>query len=143
MAQHQFFWNIGHSTIEATFWTTYCKLETNVLTFSVYIHEGWTLGVYGIKLKWHWECLENPMGTWWEHSANTLRTQKKTKNISPLFEPCKERIFIYNLIIIYVIILRLSLVIYFMIGFHYGLIITSINKDWFIYGKSYEKFFSH
>jgi hypothetical protein len=84
LAQHKFFWNIGHSTIEATFWTTYCKLEINVLTF-FYIREGWTLGVYGIKLKWHWECLEKPMGTWWEHSANTLGTQEKTKNISPLF----------------------------------------------------------
>jgi hypothetical protein len=40
LAQHQFFWNIGHSIVEAPFRTTYCKLETDVLTFSIYIHEG-------------------------------------------------------------------------------------------------------
>ncbi len=46
------------------------------------------------------------------HNANTLGTQRKTKKVP-------QRIFlIYNLINIYVITLRLSLIIYLMIGFH-------------------------
>jgi hypothetical protein len=60
-------------------------------TFSVYIHESWTLGKpYGIKLRCYWECLREQLGnlrnlegTQWEHVENTLEQRRKNKKITP------------------------------------------------------------
>jgi hypothetical protein len=72
-----------------------CKIDTNVfpqwLTFSVYIHESWTLGKpYGIKLRCYWKLLReeiwnlgNLKRTWWEHIGNKEGKQKKTPPTPP------------------------------------------------------------
>ncbi len=70
-------------------------------TFSVYIHESWTLGKpHGIKLRCYWECitdqlgnLGNLKGTWWNHVRNTLGTRKiqKKKTPHPTLTPKKEK----------------------------------------------------
>jgi hypothetical protein len=79
-----------------------CKIKTNVfppqqLTFSVYIHESWTLGKpYGIKLRCYWECLReqlgnlgNTMRTCWEHIGTRKQKQKITPRTWP--HPQKEK----------------------------------------------------
>jgi hypothetical protein len=73
---HQFLESIRHFPIEALLWTRR-KTETTVLplrlTFSVYIHESWTLGKpYGINLRCYWEHLGEPHG-------KTLGTRQKQK----------------------------------------------------------------
>jgi hypothetical protein len=58
-------------------------------TFSVYIHESWTLGkAYGIKLRCdckhlgeQFENLRNLLRTWWEHIGNGAKT--KIENLHP------------------------------------------------------------
>jgi hypothetical protein len=78
--------------IDAPLWTPSHKnknkcVATLLPTFSVYIHESWTLGkAYGIKLSCHWgenlgEQLENLgilIGTWWEHIENERKKSKKS-----------------------------------------------------------------
>jgi len=68
---------LGTSPIEALLWTPVAKTEATVLplwlTFSVYIHESWTLGKpYGINLRCYWEHLGEPHG-------KTLGTRQKQK----------------------------------------------------------------
>jgi len=81
--------------MEAPLRTPSCKIDTNVFpqqpTFSVYIHESWTLGKpYGIKLRCHWKLLREQIGnlgnlkrTWWEHIGNKEEKQKKTPPAPP------------------------------------------------------------
>jgi len=81
---HQFFQSIGHLAIEALLWTPVAKQkEATVfplwLTFSLYIHESWTLGkLYGINLRCYWEHLGEPHG-------KILGTRQK--QINPFLHP--------------------------------------------------------
>jgi len=95
----QFFGSIVHFSIEATLWTPvakYTQICSHWPTFSVYIHESWTLGKpYGIKLrcnckrlKEQFENLRNPLRTWWEHIRNR---GEKNKKITPPTHPTPPR----------------------------------------------------
>jgi hypothetical protein len=90
-----FFGTIGHSPIDAPLWTPSHKNKNKCAalwpTFSFYIHESWTLGKpYGIKLRCHWEQLENLgilMWTWWEHIGNEKKEAKKSPSSSSSSSP--------------------------------------------------------
>jgi hypothetical protein len=80
-----------------------CKMEINVLpsapTFSVYIHESWTLGkpcywdksnvLLGTSWGTTWE-LGNLIWTSWAHDENTLGTPKTQRNPSPTLHQKKK-----------------------------------------------------
>ncbi len=71
LAHHQFFWNVGHSPIEAPLWTTISdKSEVLLGTF------------WGNKLR--------TRGISWEHIWNMIRTRGKRKNI-PLPHPLPKK----------------------------------------------------
>jgi hypothetical protein len=89
----QFFCNIVHSPIEAPLWALVTKQKQMCsiqLTFTVYIHQNWTLGkAYGINLRCYWERLEERLGNVgnlikipWEQDDNTLGIRKNKINSS-------------------------------------------------------------
>ncbi len=83
------FWNMGALPNRSNSLDPSGKIEIAVHpygpTFSVYLHENWTLGnPYGKNLRCYWELLmrellgnlRNHMRTWWERNGN----KKKNKN---------------------------------------------------------------
>jgi hypothetical protein len=84
-----------------------CKVEPNFLsswhTFSVYIHESWTLGKpCGIKMRCYWECLHeqlrnlrNLKGTWWEPLGTNKKQHTKECISTFVFMAFKDVLWIY------------------------------------------------
>ncbi len=83
------FWNMGALPNRSNSLDPSGKIEIAVHpygpTFSVYLHENWTLGnPYGKNLRCYWELLmrellgnlRNHMRTWWERNGNKKKKQK-------------------------------------------------------------------
>ncbi len=92
LAHQQIFWTLSTPPMEATSLDPCCKIETNVfpqqLTFSVYIHESWTLGKpYGIKLRCYWKWFREQLGSLGNLKGTHWNKEEKTKNNSPYLTP--------------------------------------------------------
>jgi hypothetical protein len=103
LAHYQFFWDIGHSPIEAPVWTASCKIETNVLPmghlFTLYTREltfGQTMWNQNEVL--HATFWGTTWGTSWERIGNMMGTREKRKifllilsrkeRTGPVMSPC-------------------------------------------------------
>ncbi len=107
LAHYQFFGDIGHSPIEAPFWTASCKIETNVLPvdylFTLYTREltfGQTMWNQNEVLHaTFWGTTWEQWGTSWQRIGNMMGTRELRKiflllilsrkeKIGPVMSPC-------------------------------------------------------